>query len=395
MSASSGSSSSATGGSGGASGGLKLVHHETFDTPFAEPTSWTEDGYGDASPYNVDAFDEDGAFFRDRGGATFDAGLKKFRSFRKSFTYGEAGWLTVELYGRDSDKDGVPETGGHFTAEGGKAKVTSTRHYDGAIIRSTSALPKRYRVEVTVSNIDFGGNGGTNGYKGGETADPWRFSDSDPTPVSATNENGLYFLCITDYGRPAPHNNVFIHHHRKVVMDTDNNDYDGSPWSSVYNPMTGKAEQDGSHYVSMIWLDGENFGSEWTGNDFTSYTPGGFQNGPIFADKYLAGEAYVFAVERDESAYTLSVSGKFFYGGQTTYSASRRFRDAPVTWHYNEGADEYTPPYFDETKTYLGESFSTWPPGSAYPDHFFFGDPHINFYEGTALFDDAKLYLPE
>ncbi|WP_437813910.1 hypothetical protein [Sorangium sp. So ce1078] len=34
-------------------------------------------------------------------------------------------------------------------------------------------------------------------------------------------------------------------------------------------------------------------------------------------------------------------------------------------------------------------------PGSAYPDHFFFGDPHINYYEGTAELDDAKLYLPD
>src|SRR5262249_44346565 len=90
--------SSAGAASGGGSGGLVLVQHETFDTPFAEPTAWTEDPYGDASPYNVDAFDEDGDFFRERGGTTFAQGLKQFRSFRKSFRYGTGGWLTVELY---------------------------------------------------------------------------------------------------------------------------------------------------------------------------------------------------------------------------------------------------------------------------------------------------------
>jgi hypothetical protein len=178
-------------------------------------------------------------------------------------------------------------------------------------------------------------------------------------------------------------------------MDTDNNYYDGSPWSQVWNPSTQSAVADGSHYVSMIWLDGENFGSVWTGNNFTSYTPGGFQTGPIFADKYLDGESYVFAVERDIDRYTLSVSGNFFYGGQTTYSASRTFREAPVTWHYNQDASEYSAPYYNETQTYLGKSYSTWPEGSAYPDHFLFGDPHINFYEGTAEFDDVKLYLPQ
>jgi hypothetical protein len=30
-----------------------------------------------------------------------------------------------------------------------------------------------------------------------------------------------------------------------------------------------------------------------------------------------------------------------------------------------------------------------------HPDHFFFGDPHINFYEGTAEFDDLDFYLPD
>ncbi|WP_437914465.1 hypothetical protein WME73_00960 [Sorangium sp. So ce302] len=43
----------------------------------------------------------------------------------------------------------------------------------------------------------------------------------------------------------------------------------------------------------------------------------------------------------------------------------------------------------------FGKTFETWPAGSAYPDHFFFGDPHINYYEGTAEFDDVKLYLPD
>ena len=28
-------------------------------------------------------------------------------------------------------------------------------------------------------------------------------------------------------------------------------------------------------------------------------------------------------------------------------------------------------------------------------DHFFFGDPHIHYAEGTAEFDDVKLYLPD
>jgi hypothetical protein len=125
-----------------------------------------------------------------------------------------------------------------------------------------------------------------------------------------------------------------------------------------------------------------------------SYTPGGWMKGAIFVDKYLDGESYVFAIERDGDAYTMSVSGRFHHGGVRTYEASRKFREPPVTWHYNQDPAEYTPPHFNEKKTYGGRTFDTWPGGSAYPDHFFFGDPHINYYEGTADFDDLKLYEP-
>jgi hypothetical protein len=218
-----------------------------------------------------------------------------------------------------------------------------------------------------VSNIQFGGGDmANNGYDGGERADPWRFGDRDSTPMDATHENGLYFLCITDYA-PAPHNNVFIHHHRKVVMDTDNNRYDDGPWSSVWDPLARRAVADGSRYVSMIWLDGSSWGSDWRGNEFVSYTPGGFQRGAVFADKYLPGEAYVFAIERGDDGYTLEASGRFYHGGVTTYRASRSRLDRPSIWHFDQ---------------------------AAYPDYFLFGDPHINFYEGSAEFDDLKMYLP-
>src|SRR5204863_6763967 len=143
--------------------------------------------YGDASPYHVDMFDEDGAFFVERGGETFTANLHRFRSFRRSSRYGEEGWLTVELYGRDSDNDGIPETGGQFVSDHGVARLISTRHYDGAILRSSEPLPARYRIEVTVGNIRFGGtrdgrwtyDGKINGYDGDEIADPWFFRDRD------------------------------------------------------------------------------------------------------------------------------------------------------------------------------------------------------------------------
>jgi hypothetical protein len=111
-------------------------------------------------------------------------------------------------------------------------------------------------------------------------------------------------------------------------------------------------------------------------------------------DKYLDRQAYVFSIERDGEAYTMRVSGRFHHGGTAIYEASRPFRVPPVTWHYNQSPEELRPPYHNETRTYLGRTYETWPEGSAYPDYFFFGDPHINYYEGTAEFDDLKLYVP-
>ncbi|CAH2717354.1 hypothetical protein BACCIP111895_04546 [Neobacillus rhizosphaerae] len=89
------------------------------------------------------------------------------------------------------------------------------------------------------------------------------------------------------------------------------------------------------------------------------------------------------------------VTGNFYYGGQTTYKASRKFKENPLTWHFNQTPEEYTAPFYNQTKMFNGKTYDTWPEGSAYPDYFFFGDPHINYYEGTELYDDVKLYLPK
>jgi hypothetical protein len=396
-------SASAAGAPAGAPIRWKLVHHETFDAAFQEPAAWVEDTYGEKSPYHVDEFSDDGAFFRDRGGEAFSKGLAEFRSFRKSYRYGQGGWLTVELYGRDEDRDGAPESGGHFTAASGKAHLVSARHTDAALLTTTEPLPPRYRVEVTVSNVHFGGakngsfvhDGTVNGYDDQESAAPWRLPRGDEPPPPAWTENGVYFLCIVDYPHPAPHNNVFIHHHRKVVLDTANNQWKGRSWSSIYDPALGRAVEEGSHYAGLVFLRGDDFGSERVGNDFLSWTLGGFFQGPVFVDQYLDGESYRFSIERDGRGYALSITGRFARGGLTTYRAYRTFEGPPPIWHYNQTAAEGPHGRFDQTLSYLGKTTHTWPADAAYPDMLILGDPHINFYEGSADYDDLELWLPE
>ncbi len=140
----------------------------------------------------------------------------------------------------------------------------------------------------------------------------------------------MYFLCIVDFINPAPHNNVFWHHHRKVVMDTDNNNYSGGAWSEVWNPQQQRFEENGNHYTALIWLRGDDFGSDNNGNRFSSWTTQGWQYGAKFIVKFLADETYVFTIERNQDAYMMSISGKFFYSGQRTYSKVKQFSSYPV-----------------------------------------------------------------
>lgn len=381
----------------------QLKYHETFDEPIEEPVSWVEDTYGKESQWHVGPFDEDGEYFHYKYGDAFQDQLNDFRSYRKSFSYGKDDWLTIELYGKDEDKDGFPESGGRFKAKEGLANLIVSKHTDGAIIRSASQLPSEYKIEITVSNIDFGGDknmdgnweeqGKYNGYDGDEFAGPWLLN-SKGDPYKSTTENGLYFLCITDYANPAPHNNIFIHHHRKVVMDTDFNYDNGYSWSQIYNTKAGIFEADGNGYVGMIWLNGDDFGSDNNGNGFSSWTNQGWQDGAKFPDKFIPNEEYTFIIERSGEAYTMSVSGKFYYAGEYTYAKSRKFDDEPPIWHYNQNSNEYDGVY-NQTKAYGEYSFDTWPSDSEYPDYFFFGDPHINFYEGQASYDNLKFYIPK
>ena len=396
-----------------------LKYSETFDENFSEPSTWTEDKY---TTQDDEFFGEDGFAFKSKTEYwknrdyewdtsltvdTFSDRLSTFRSFRKSYTYGENNWLTVELYGRDNDKNGTPESGGKFTVQNGKAHLTSSVYTDAGLIRSTRALPDNYIIEVKVSNINYGGkesgstkwNKNKNGYNSSSSLDagPWSFWRKANSPNDARAENGVYFLAISDYTNPKPHNNVFIHHHRKVAMDADNNIED---WSRIWYPKYSSFIDDGDRYVSMLWLNGDSFGSDDSGNGFISYAGGGLQAGADFTDKYIDSETYTFRVERTPEYYQLSVSGKFALGGNKTYTYKKYNVDYEngSTWHFNQTPAElgsYTPNNEKRYYTHKGttKSFDAWPSESYYPDYFFFGDPHINYYAGSCDYDDVKLYI--
>ncbi len=410
----------------------RLVAAESFNRPLriAEDTGWFANKDEAGSAYDVDEYDNDGDYFRTFGGEDFTEHLAGLDLYRRSFTLGDDGWLTAELAARDTTGDGLPDEVPEFRRSvtpgaGPTGTFEVPSHSSGVILRSTEALPEEYRIEVTLRTIDFGGqrhgswhyDGRVNGYQpdGCTTNFPWAGAPTwDYAPDECdwfdvtTDSNGYYFLSIMDYERPAPRNNVFIHNHRKVVMDGYNRyDYTGTGLRYC-DPASGELqpyEWGSGNGVNMLFMTPDRRYSGQPGTEYlmpsecgTTYG-GGIVSQVDLVPELMPHVSYDFAVERRADHYVLEVSGYFRNVGWGTYRYSQPFDDGehPI-YHYNQRPDEYDGRhnadwvYRDGETTYVDEDI--WPAGSAYPDYFLMGVPHTNFYEGSASIDDVRLYVP-
>lgn len=415
--------------------GWKLVAHENFSRPVrTDRVGWVRDPQGSSSAWNVDHLDDDGEFFDVKGGADFRTQLAAADVLRKRVPFGKDGWLTVELAARSYDKNGVPHNPPRLemVRDRGErsARINEPSHDGGIIIRNTRPLPSRYRIEYTLRSLDFGGkrngsweyDGKVNGYdpKGVKTNWPWKRAGDFTGPTRPDNpqfgdvraENGFYFLSIMDYDKPAPHNNIFIHNHRKVGMDMYN--VSGS-WAKSYaacNPATGKLipyPDSTANGINAIFFDGSRFRMPAIAyNEFLMETECGFRDGADpkativsaaeIRPEVMPNEPYHFAIERTGTGYTMEMSGNFKYVGKKTLRYHRDFvQDGRPIWHYNQTPHEYDGS-FNSTLTFDGPfgsySKEQWPAGSAYPDYFIIGDPHLNYYEGKATIDDIRMSVP-
>ncbi len=320
-----------------------------------------------------DPVPDDGRF-SDAGEYFLSRGVVPPEAYRATVPFGDEAWLTVESYSRSPTIElkelvsVVPDPAG---GPNRVLRLASPAHTDATVIRSSEPLPPRYRVSLRVGYASFGdGLPGLNGYDGGETAGPW-WPDDD-----ATRQNGFYWLTILD-AQPRPHNNTWIHHHRKVVIDSDNH---YPPWMEIFD---GESFiKSGEHPVMMFALDGRGRGDERTGKPFIAWANGAWQpSGAIRAvDSYLDGEWYDVTVERFDTVFTLSISGRFRYGGVTTYRASIDAAENCI-WHFNRTAAE------DAAHCQTAD----WDSNQVWPDWFMFGDPHNNYYEGEVFYDDVRL----
>ncbi|MFN8613526.1 MAG: hypothetical protein U0931_38665 [Vulcanimicrobiota bacterium] len=243
-------------------------------------------------------------------------------------------------------------------------RLASPDHSDGVVLRSTRALPPEYRVCLRMGYPAFGSGliaSDLNGYLGGEEGGPWR-------PGSAVHENGFYWLAILS-DLPRPRNNVWIHHHRKVVIDSDNNDHPQGPWTYIWQGTDFVAC--GQHPVMMFVLDRFNHETvsdyHHTGPPFIAWANQRWheeaREGQIRAvDAYREQGWYEVSIEKTRRSYTLSMAGDFVFGGSRTYRATI---DRERVWD---------------------------PPGS--PDYFMLGDPHINYYRGQVYCSKVQLFIP-
>ena len=419
-----------------------LVYAEDFATPLnGAVTPWVWDGYRD--PFDT-IMDDAGLWYQNDYGPRWTTALSSFATYRKEFPVGQDGWLTASLSVRDWDKDGVIESPPSITTRaqgGGYAAVLAVPdHTGGAILRSTRALPSQYRIEYTLTTIDFGGqrdgaiayDGRVNGYatEGCKTQHPWGEGSNQPgwtgdasAPYCEWQDvragpfgyNGFHFLSIVDFADPAPRNNHFWHYHRKVLMDafSQHPDRVGSGTGGrVCNAATGQYHdyRDGTFNTVNMWISGL---PDWTpapgglaGNSqwFLTSCSGGVAEQQLSSaaelqPELMPNEVYTFAIERDATGYTLEASGNFARAGRQTLRFHRPFivDDAPI-WHYNSTPGEYDGRFNGSLVQRDAYGTTTWPDqwpaGSAYPDYFIIGDPYTNAYEGSASLTDIRLYVP-
>ncbi|RTL82446.1 MAG: hypothetical protein EKK29_16180 [Hyphomicrobiales bacterium] len=396
--------------------GWRLIFEENFERPIGgEAAPWIR-----TPPGRADPFDDDGDYFHATGGADFTRQLDSFDTYRQTFRFGKDGWLTAELSARDPEKVGKPKNPPSLTnvAINGEpaALLSEPDHHGGIIIRPTHPLPTQYRIEYSLVGLDFGGSrngqwaysGRVNGYaeNGAKTRHPWAFGPSNEIAkpyadwFGVKNTNGFYFLAIVDYPDPFPRNNVFIHTHRKVAIDA---------YTMAEKPSFQLCAPSGNHVTqdntvnALFFSPGGMVESEPVSASECGTTYGDARAAPPVVSaaqltpEVLPGERYRFAIERDRTGYTLEIQGNFRFSGKATYRFRRAFlQDGHPIWHYNQTREEYDGAY-DRSFTYKGpfgllEIPHSWPKDSAYPDFFIIGDPHTNYYEGTAAIADIRLY---
>ncbi len=157
-------------GDAGTQPGWVVASREDFQQTSIPDAAWERDPVPDDGP-----FADDGAFFRARG-------VVPPVAYRTSAPLGADGWLRIESYTRSASRafhDLAQVTADPADPSNRVLRIASPAHTDATVIRSATPLPDRYRISLRVGFADFGdGRPGSNGYAGGERAEPWWNDDA-------------------------------------------------------------------------------------------------------------------------------------------------------------------------------------------------------------------------
>ena len=327
--------------------------------PFLNANAWHKDPQIYDGPYS-----ESGEYYQAQNIIAPEA-------FRNTFDLGEGNWLTAELYTRTSRPillDYLDVVTDPDDPSNQVLKISTPKHTDGVVLRSKNPLPSKYKISLKIGFANYGDDTELNGYDSGdEKATPWR-------KLSSVGHNGFYWLSILD-SVPKPHNNIWIHHHRKFVIDSWNrNEFNNT--------------------VNVIALDGKSDTHGQYGKKFISYVDEQWKRvSDVPIDYYLPNEWYEVSFTRTPLFYEFSISGIFRNAGQKTYKDRINIRENCV-YHYNQTVEELSAGCVDNrAQQILDKDFVSWPSGSAFPEYFMLGEPHINYYEGSVLVDDISLEI--
>jgi hypothetical protein len=312
----------------------------------------------DLGPYS-----EGGAFFTDRN-------VESPKALRGTYKLDK--FFQIEIYTRESRPlifDYLDIISDPENKDNKVLKIATPKHTDAVILRPSNALPESYKITFRVGYINYGDESKLNGYDiGNETAEPWV---EDP---EAYKHNGFYWLAIVD-NEPKPHNNIWMHHHRKFVIDS---------WNR------GKFR----NTINVIALDGRSETNETFGKSFISFDGKEFSSQETLPSAgYQQNNWYQVSFTRTPVRYSFEINGQFQNRVSTKLSGSiNTFKEC--VYHYNQNPNELNPGCVNNTGvTFNGKMYPSWPLDSGYPDFFVIGDPHINYYEGSVLIDDIQIEI--
>ena len=206
--------------------------------------------------------------------------------------FGKNNQLTFELF-----------RNGTFDIDGrsGYAFERSDSYRDSAFIRSTSKLPKTYKISIVLGEIDY-------------NLEKISKLPKDPEyPEGPQNENGCYLIAITDQKPEGHHTNIWWHQHRKLVIDVDNNTWGHGMPNPIFMVYFDRSNR-------LVAFDGQR--DEWL-NDWRK------------AATYDPSSWYKIEVEKTKTHYILSIATQ---KGKILKRAKVKL---PQVWNEDGFHDEY------------------------------------------------------